>query len=124
MSHKEIPVVVTGVGAITPVGQSGQETWQSLLAGRCGISPVTSFDTSHYRAHLGAEIKAFDPGPTHMGRASQLAVAAARQAVADAGLDASQSPAERLGVVMGTTSGEPVEVMIWMLMIRLKRIRS
>ncbi len=120
---------MTGVGAVTPVGAGCREVWESLLAGRCGISPVESFDTSRHRAHLGAEVKGFDPDkwsfsldPTSMGRASQLAVAAARQAVADAGIvplggprggdavDPVPSSPERMGVVMGTTSGEPCEI--------------
>ena len=110
-------IAVTGIGAVTPVGSGREEVWQNLLEGRSGISAVESFDTSSYSVHRGAEIKGFDPTPffsqldaDEVGRASQLAVAAARQAVADAGLDPSSVEAERAGVVMGTTSGEPREV--------------
>ena len=102
-------IAVTGIGAVTPVGAGSDEVWNNLLAGRSGIGPVESFDTSNYSVHRGAEIKSFDPAPfferldvESVGRASQLAVAAARQAVADAGLDTSMIPPERAGVAMGT----------------------
>ena len=110
-------VVVTGIGAITPVGTGRRAMWEGLLAGRCGTGPVTSFDTSRYSVHQGGEIHDFraadhlrtlDPGS--IGRASQLAASAARLALDDAGLDPSALPPERCGVVMGTTSGEPLEV--------------
>ncbi len=107
-------VVVTGIGAVTPVGTGREVAWANLLAGKSGIAPVESFDTSAYSVHVGGEIQDFDPGSfsrldvAEVGRASQLAVVAARQAVADAGLEAVE-PA-RAGVVMGTTSGEPREV--------------
>ncbi len=110
-------IAVTGIGAVTPVGSGREEVWENLLAGRCGIGQVESFDTTNYSVHVGAEIKDFDPAPyfsrldiSQVGRASQLAVAAARQAVADAGIDMSSIEPERAGVVMGTTSGEPREV--------------
>ncbi len=110
-------IAVTGIGAVTPVGSGIEEVWSNLLAGRSGISAVESFDTSRYSVHRGGEVKQFDPAPTFrrldpntVGRASQLAVAAARQAVDDAGLDLTTLLPERAGVVMGTTSGEPREV--------------
>ncbi len=110
-------IVVTGIGAVTPVGSGREEAWTSLLAGRCGIGPVESFDTGSYSVHCGAEIRDFDPtpyfsrlDPRSVGRASQLAIAASRQALDDAGLDLSAVAPERAGVAMGTTSGEPREV--------------
>jgi 3-oxoacyl-[acyl-carrier-protein] synthase II len=113
MSHR---VVVTGLGAVTPVG-SGGEVWDHLLAGKSGFAPVESFDTSKFGTHLGAEVRGFDPAPwvrkldaSRLGRASQLAVAAARMALEDAGVDPSAVAPERVGVAMGTTSGEPREV--------------
>ena len=54
-------VVVTGMGAITPVGNSVNEAWESLKAGKNGIAPITLFDTTSYKAKLGAEVKNFDP---------------------------------------------------------------
>jgi 3-oxoacyl-[acyl-carrier-protein] synthase II len=127
-------IAVTGLGAVTPVGIGWQQTWASLLAGRSGVAPVESFDTSAFSVHLGAEVRGFSAAafvrrlePGRLGRASQLAIAAARLALADAGLgllpDAvppgadSATPSlaalpapERLGVAMGTTSGEPLEL--------------
>ncbi len=109
-------VVVTGIGAVTPVGTDRDQSWRQLLAGCSGFSAVTSFDTSKHRAKLGAEIQGFDPAlalrlldPTQVGRASQLAICAAHEAVEDAGLERPADP-HRAGVVMGTTSGEPREV--------------
>jgi 3-oxoacyl-[acyl-carrier-protein] synthase II len=110
-------IVVTGLGAVTPVGSKKEKVWERLLAGKSGIAPVISFDTSHYNVHLGAEVKDFDPAPYFknldpegVGRASQLAVAAANEALADASFDPSDLDPEGVGVTMGTTSGEPREV--------------
>lgn len=114
-------VVVTGLGVVSPVGTGRAAFWEALLAGRSGIAPVRSFDTSRYPVHLGAEVPAFEPAahvrrlePGTAGRASLLAAAAARLALEDAGLDpdAADDP-ERAGVAMGTTSGEPREVEVF-----------
>ncbi len=107
-------VVITGIGLLTPIG-SGKETfWSALIAGKCGIAPVTSFDTSAFPVHKGAEVKEFEPerflrrrSPQEMGRGSQLAIAAARMAIEDSGVDLSLLDNWRVGVSMGTTSGEP-----------------
>jgi len=122
-------VVVTGIGAVTPVGSGREEVWERLLAGTCGTGPVTSFDTSAYPVHQGGEVHGFRPEDhvatlkvAGLGRASQLAVAAAHMALDDAGLGSAPLvstgsgdqtiglPPERCGVAMGTTSGEPQEV--------------
>ena len=110
-------IVVTGLGLVTPVGTGHEDVWTNLLAGRCGIGEVESFDTSKYRVHRGGEIKDFEPepyfrtlDPSSVGRASQMAVAAARLALEDADLEPASLDEERCGVVMGTTSGEPREV--------------
>ncbi len=112
-------IVVTGIGAVTPVGTGRREMWEALLAGRSGFSPVESFDTAAHPVHRGAEVKGFRPeahvrrlDPARLGRASQLAIAAAWLALEDAGIDPGESTLdpERAGVVMGTTSGEPREV--------------
>jgi 3-oxoacyl-[acyl-carrier-protein] synthase II len=110
-------VAVTGIGVVTPVGTGRERFWRALLAGESGIAPVTSFDTSRFKVRLGAEVRGFDPepwcrrrDPAELGRASQMAVAAARLALADAGLDPADVDPDRAGVAMGTTSGEPLEV--------------
>lgn len=111
-------IAVTGIGAVTPVGEGRQRMWQALLAGESGIGTVESFDTAAYSVHLGGEVRGFDASrhlrsldPERLGRASQMACAAARMALEDAGLEAEPSgDPGRCGVAMGTTSGEPVEV--------------
>lgn len=115
-----ISIAVTGIGLATPIGIGHETVWPGLLAGRSGFRPVASFDTSRHSAHLGAEVLDFDPaawvrrlGVDSMGRASHLAVAAARLALADAGIEPeelSSTERERTGVAMGTTSGEPLEI--------------
>ncbi len=110
-------IAVTGLGLVTPVGAGREEVWEGLLAGRSGFAPVESFDTRAFSVHLGAEVRGFraEPyvrrlAPDALGRASQMAIAAARMALEDAGLDAAALVPERAGVAMGTTSGEPREV--------------
>jgi 3-oxoacyl-[acyl-carrier-protein] synthase II len=110
-------IAVTGLGLVTPIGIGREEVWNGLLAGRSGFAPVESFDTSLFNVHLGAEVRGFEPGPyiqrldpAALGRASQLAIAAARLALDDAGMDPGAVDPERAGVAMGTTSGEPREV--------------
>jgi len=104
-------VVVTGVGLITALG-TGADAWQNLLRGRCAIKPVQTFDTSAHAAHLGAEIIDFTPpaAAAPFGRATGFALAAARSALADAGLEREAIDAPRAGVMVGTTSGEPAFV--------------
>jgi 3-oxoacyl-[acyl-carrier-protein] synthase II len=112
-------IAVTGLGLVTPIGSGRDEVWNGLLAGRSGFAPVESFDTRAFNVHLGAEVRGFDPAPYverlaagSLGRASKLAIAAARMALADAAIDLADGAwdAERAGVAMGTTSGEPLEV--------------
>ena len=107
-------IVITGVGLITSIGAGRETFWKALLAGCSGISPVASFDTSEFPSHLGGEVHDFSPEPYlrrqppgELGRASQMAVAAARLAIEDSGLDLASSNLRRAGVSMGTTSGEP-----------------
>jgi 3-oxoacyl-[acyl-carrier-protein] synthase II len=107
-------VVITGIGLITPIGSGRQNFWDALIAGRSGIGQVTSFDSSAFSVHVGAEVRDFAPeqhlrrqSPESMGRGSQLAVAAARMALADAGVEVQSINGETVGVCMGTTSGEP-----------------
>jgi 3-oxoacyl-[acyl-carrier-protein] synthase II len=106
-------VVVTGIGLITPLGFGRADVWQSLLEGKSGVGPVTSFDTSEFPVHIGAEVKGFAAErylrrqkPSSMGRASQMAVAAGYLALQDAGIQPGDCRPDRSGVSMGTTSGE------------------
>ena len=104
-------VVVTGMGAITPVGNSVEECWRNLTAGKNGIAPITLFDTEKYKAKLAAEVKDFDP-LDYMEKAEMLrsdrythfAVAAAAQAVKESGIVGTVEP-ERFGVYFGAGIG-------------------
>ncbi|HET9103900.1 MAG TPA: beta-ketoacyl-ACP synthase II [Solirubrobacteraceae bacterium] len=106
--------VVTGIGALTPLGLSAPDTWSAMLAGRSGVGPVTHFDASELPVRIAGEVTGFD-GEAVMGtkrfrrsaRFSQLAVAAAREAAADAGLDLADRP-DRIGVLVNSaTPGAP-----------------
>jgi len=110
-------VAVTGLGLVTPIGAGREEVWEGLLAGRSGFAEVESFDTRAFSVHLGAEVRGFEAepyvqrqDPAALGRASLLAIAAARMALEDAGINPAEPAPERVGVAMGTTSGEPREV--------------
>ena len=109
-------VVVTGLGAITPVGLTAEETWQALLEGRSGINPITEINVEDYPTRIAGIVKDFEPGgymdrkeARRMGRFSQLAVAAAGMALEDAGLSSDNINSERTGVVLGTSGGGAVE---------------
>jgi 3-oxoacyl-[acyl-carrier-protein] synthase II len=110
-------VVVTGIGVVTSVGIGVEPFWRNILAGQSGIGPVESFDTGRYAVHVGGEVKRFAPAEfvrtlpvDSIARASQLAIAAARLALADAGLGPDGLDPATSGVVFGTTSGEPVMI--------------
>ena len=105
-------VVVSGLGAVTPVGNCVADAWANLLAGCSGIDTVTLFDTTEFAVRIGGEVKHFKPeehiSPNelrHMDRSSKFALVAAREAVADAALDMSAECPERVGVVFGTAAG-------------------
>lgn len=105
-------VVVTGMGAITPLGLNVRDTWQALIEGRSGIGRITQFDASAYPTQIAGEVKGFDPGEymdvreaRRMARFSQFAVAGAKMALEDAGLTVDESTAEDVGVVIGTAIG-------------------
>jgi len=113
--HKR--VVITGIGLVSSIGIGKEAFWGNLLAGKSGVSPVTAFDTKDYPTHNGAEVKDFNPEKylnkkeiDSMGRASQMAVVAARLAIEDAGLDLKTIINEKAGVVVGTTMGEIQEL--------------
>ncbi len=102
-------VVVTGVGVVSPVGIGKEPFWSALSSGRSGISFIESFDTAQFTTRFAGEIKNFNPADyilpkrlKRMDRTSQLAVAASKMAVTDAGLDFSVQNPERTGVIIGT----------------------
>jgi len=105
-------VVITGLGVISSIGIGWKEFWDSLLQGRSGISPISSFDTTHHFTHNGGEVKNFKPGEfmskdriDTLSRASQFALAATKLAVEDAGLAAEDFSALNAGTCIGTTMG-------------------
>jgi beta-ketoacyl-acyl-carrier-protein synthase II len=105
-------VVITGMGALTPLGLSVAESWASLVAGRSGITEITQFDASRLPIRIAGEVKGFDPTDyiplkevRRMARCSHLALAAGTQAMADAGLGDLVPDPERSGVIMGTGIG-------------------
>lgn len=105
-------VVITGLGAVTPVGNTVSAMWKALCAGTSGLGPIRSFDASGLASRIAGEVKDFDPGayltPKEVKRTerfTQLAVAAATQAVADAGVQIDQEDPFRCGVIIGTGIG-------------------
>ena len=105
-------VVITGLGAVTPVGLTASESWQAVKDGMCGIAPITQFDPTGMKVHLAAEVKGFDPAncmtrpeAKHMGRFTQFAVACAKEALADAAFDPAQADLDRCGVIISSGIG-------------------
>ena len=112
MKGSETRVVITGMGAITPLGETVEEYWDNLVNGVSGIGPMTLCDPSQYPSRISAEVSGFDPGAyidrrehRRMARFSQMSVAAAGLAIEDAGLDLSGEDSDRIGVVMGNGNG-------------------
>jgi 3-oxoacyl-[acyl-carrier-protein] synthase II len=104
-------VVITGMGAVSPLGNDVQTTWERLLAGESGAGPITQFDTTDYKVHFACEVKDFDPtdyidrkDARRMDRFAHLVLAAARQAEADSGLDIA-AEADRIGASIATGIG-------------------
>jgi 3-oxoacyl-[acyl-carrier-protein] synthase II len=112
VNGKKRRVVVTGMGAITPVGLNVQEYWQSLLAGKSGAGPITYFDASDYDTKFACQVKGFD-AMKHMDRKlaqrtdlfTQFALVAAEMALGDSGLNVEKVDRERVGVVVGSGIG-------------------
>lgn len=105
-------VVITGMGAITPIGNSVEEFWNGIKEGKTGFGPITYFDTADYRCKLAAEVKDFDPtqymdkkSARRMEQFCQFAVAAAGQAIADAGLTMEQEDPYMVGCSVGSGIG-------------------
>jgi len=105
-------VVVTGIGAVTPLGNDVETTWNNLIAGVCGIGPLTRVNADDFPAKVAAEVKDFEPGDfidkkdaRKMDRFTQYAVAASLMAVKDAGLDINEENSDRIGVWIGSGIG-------------------
>ena len=105
-------VVVTGLGVVTPIGNTVPEFWESIRAGRIGIGPITKFDTTEYKVKVAAEVKGFVAkdrmdfkSARRMDEFSQYAVAAAKEAFTDAKLDMEQEDPYRVGVCVGSGIG-------------------
>lgn len=105
-------VVITGIGAVTPIGNTAQEYWDGLLAGKNGIAPITRFDTEGYKASVAGEVKDFDPTAyidkreaKHMDRFCQYALAAAAQAMEQSGLKEGSFDPFRAGTLVSSGIG-------------------
>lgn len=105
-------VVVTGLGAITPLGNNVDETWQNMLSGKSGAAPITLFDASRFKAQFACEVKNFNPldyidkkDARKMDRCTQLGMAAAIQAVADSKMNLDEEDKNRIGVIYGIGIG-------------------
>ena len=105
-------VVITGMGAVTPVGLGVGATWRALAEGRSGIGPITKFDVSAFDSRIAGELKGFDPGQ-YMDRKeakradpfTQYAIAAAKEAMEQSGLDTSEQNGNRIGCIIGSGIG-------------------
>ena len=105
-------VVVTGLGALTPVGNTAEETWTNLLAGKSGAGPITRFDASLFKTHFACEVKDFAPNDLldrkearRMDRFTQFGMVVADEAIADSGLDFEKENPDRIGVIWGSGIG-------------------
>ena len=105
-------VVVTGIGAVTPVGYTAEETWANLLAGKSGAAPITHFDTTNFKTQFACEVKGLNVNDyidrkeaRKMDRYTQLAIIAAKQAIEDSQVDLDAIDKQRVGVVYGVGIG-------------------
>ena len=105
-------VVITGLGTVNPIGNTVADSWQAAKEGRCGIAPITAFDTTNFKVKLAGEVKDFDPTVAidkrevkKMARFTQFAVVAAAEALTDSGLDLAAEDASRIGVIVSSGIG-------------------
>lgn len=112
MNFERKRVVVTGVGALTPVGNNPTEYWEGLLSGRSGIAPITLFDAAQHKCRIAGEVKGYNPqdyldakDAKRMDRFAQFAVSASLQAIRDAQFVINELNAEQVGVIIGTGVG-------------------
>ena len=105
-------VVITGLGAITPIGNNAEEFWKGIKEGKCGIDEITHFDTTNYKVKLAGEVKGYDPeeyfdkrSTKRLDRYSQFAIVASKEAWNDSKLDKETENMERVGVILGSGIG-------------------
>ncbi len=105
-------VVITGMGALTPIGNSVEETWKNVVAGKSGIDLITRFDTTHFKTKFAGELKGFNPGDYFEKNEARkydpfthYAIAASDEAIKQAGLDFTQLNINRIGVIWGSGNG-------------------
>ena len=105
-------VVITGLGAITPIGNNAKEFWEGIKAGKCGIDEITHFDTTNFKVKLAAEVKGYNPeeyfdrkAAKRLDTFSQFAIIAAKEAWEDSKLDREKENMERVGVIVGSGIG-------------------
>ncbi len=120
MSEASRRVVITGVGAVTSLGLSAQETWEGMVAGRSGVGYITAFDSTLFEVHIASEVRNFKPEEVlgrrqvrRLDRFTQFAVYSAQMAVEDSGLDlppATDEEADRIGVIVGSGIGGLIEI--------------
>jgi len=111
------PVVVTGLGFVTPIGHDTETVWANLIEGRSGVGPITLFDASELPTRIAAEVRDFHPerfmdrkSARHLGRYCQFGLAAARMALDDAGVDPHQLDPDAVGVVLSSGAGGIEEI--------------
>lgn len=105
-------VVITGLGAITPIGNNVNEFWNGIKQGKCGIEEITLFDTSNFKVKLAGEVKNYNPeehfdkrASKRLDRFTQFAMIASREAMQDSGIDAQNTDMERVGVIISSGIG-------------------
>ena len=102
-------VVITGIGTVNPLGNNVADTWNAVKAGKCGIAPITHFDTTDFKVKLAGEVKDFDAEALlgakeakRMDPYTQYAMAASLEAWADAGIDSENENAGRMGCIVSS----------------------
>ena len=105
-------VVVTGMGALTPLGNTAEESWENLKAGKSGAGPITHFDASQFKTQFACEVKGFNPNDyidrkeaRKMDLYTQYALAAAKMAIEDSGMNLEAEDKNEIGVVLGVGIG-------------------
>ena len=112
-NYSDVRVVVTGMGVVTPLGHELNSFWQNLIAGQCGIGPITAFDTTGFDTKIAGQVKEFDltaafPSPKEIRRTdryAQFAIYAAWNALKDSGLDLTKENLDEIGVMIGSGIG-------------------